>query len=173
MPYKDINKRREYDRKRYKRDRIKMLARKHEAYTYNYAYNKEKRDAYYLANKDRLNEAKRKWRREHYDEFYIQSLIDGARHRAKEKGLDFTITVNDIKLPTTCPVLGIPIYINKGGKSGKDNSPSLDRKDNSIGYVPDNTVVISYRANRLKSNGTVEEFRKIIDYMESNKPIHH
>lgn len=39
-------------------------------------------------------------------------------------------------------------------------------RDNNRGYVPGNIRVISNRANLLKSDATVEELRKVIDYME-------
>lgn len=50
-------------------------------------------------------------------------------------------------IPETCPVLGIPLTI--GGKRSP-SSPSLDRIDPALGYVPGNIRVISDRANRLK-----------------------
>lgn len=42
------------------------------------------------------------------------------------------------------------------------NSFSLDRIIPGKGYVVGNVRIISWRANQLKSNGTVEEFEKII-----------
>lgn len=35
-----------------------------------------------------------------------------ARKRAKEKGLEFNITVDDIVIPETCPVFDIPLMPN-------------------------------------------------------------
>ena len=42
-----------------------------------------------------------------------------------------------------------------------DDSPSLDRIVSSLGYVKGNIRVISYKANRVKSNATLEELRKV------------
>ena len=92
-------------------------------------------------------------------------LIASAKHRAKKYGLDFNIDSSDIIIPEVCPVLGIPIFRNN--PQCKDNSPSLDRIDNSKGYVKGNVCVISFRANQLKNCGTLEEHKKIIQYMES------
>ncbi|MBB3990312.1 hypothetical protein [Croceicoccus naphthovorans] len=62
------------------------------------------------------------------------------------------------------PILGIPIYIAKGGRGGKDHSPSLDRIRPKLGYVPGNVIVISNRANRLKSDATIRELRDIASF---------
>ena len=62
-----------------------------------------------------------------------------------------------------CPVFNIKL--NTGNRL---NSPTLDRIDNNLGYVKGNIKIISSKANRLKNNGTLEEFKKIIDYIEKN-----
>ena len=86
-----------------------------------------------------------------------------ARRRAKEKGLEFSLSRDDIIIPENCPVLGIPLYRNAPKYS--DNTPALDRVDNSKGYIKDNIFVISFRANRIKNNATIEELKKIVEYM--------
>jgi hypothetical protein len=90
-------------------------------------------------------------------------MLQNARVRARRAGVPFTITVNDIVIPTHCPILGIPLF-PKQGRGGGENSPSLDRVHNSRGYVPGNVIVISNRANRLKSDATVEELRDIASF---------
>lgn len=87
-----------------------------------------------------------------------------AEIRAKKKKLEFNITKEDIMIPDICPVLGIPIY--RDLSSLQDNSPTLDRIDIKKGYIKGNVCVISNKANRIKSNGTIEDHRKIIEYME-------
>lgn len=49
-----------------------------------------------------------------------------------------------------------------GGLKVGDNSPTLDRKDSTRGYVPDNVWVISHRANRMKNNATLEEMELLV-----------
>ena len=61
-----------------------------------------------------------------------------AKSRAKKRGTEFNIDKSDIDIPIICPILGIPIIkeYKKGKKNGPTpNSPSLDRVDNSKGYV--------------------------------------
>jgi hypothetical protein len=87
----------------------------------------------------------------------------GAKHSARRRELEFTITISDIVIPIFCPVLGLKLTRHSGGET----SPSLDRKNNTVGYTPDNIQVISSRANRLKSDSSVEEIEKILRYMKS------
>lgn len=94
-------------------------------------------------------------------------MVAGAKCRAKRKGLEFSITEEDIDIPMICPVLGIPLKKNK--TSGfHNNSPSLDRIDNNRGYVPGNVRVISNRANMLKCDATIEELEKVLEDMRAH-----
>lgn len=88
-----------------------------------------------------------------------------AKARAKKQGTPFNITPEDLTIPQVCPVLGIPLIHGKGAQ--RNNSPSVDRKIPALGYVEGNVQVISWRANDLKKNGTLEEFRRLIAYLES------
>lgn len=76
------------------------------------------------------------------------SEIRRIRHRAKERGLPFDLCVADIAVPTTCPVLGIPITL--GAPPRSPGLPSIDRIIPALGYVKGNVAVISWRANNLK-----------------------
>lgn len=93
----------------------------------------------------------------------IQSLLNSVRTRAKRAGITFDLTINDLIIPGVCPVLGIPISF--GDMKGRSNSPSVDRFDNAKGYTKDNIRIISYRANHLKSDGTLAEMEKVLRYM--------
>ena len=83
-----------------------------------------------------------------------------AKSRAKQSGLAFTISKEDIEIPTHCPVLGIPLEVHKGTSGGRDNSPALDRIDNNKGYERGNVVVISHLANMMKSSASPENLIK-------------
>ena len=106
-----------------------------------------------------------------------QPLHERARKRARQQGLEFSISRQHIIVPSECPVLGIPILI---GGPRSEHSPSLDRIDPARGYVPGNIRVISDKANRLKGkrdlahlmqlaeHGSVElrdDYRKVADYV--------
>jgi len=91
-------------------------------------------------------------------------MLVSARARAREKGLKFDLTKDDIPIPPICPVLGIPIRSNDGRHHA--NSPTLDRIHSRLGYVPYNVRVISYRANNLKSDMSIDECRLILKDLE-------
>ena len=92
-------------------------------------------------------------------------MLRQVKARAKRLGVSFNLTVEDILIPEVCPILGIPLFLGEGKLCS--NSPSLDRVDNSIGYLSGNVRVISFKANRYKSDLTIEEVRKLLNYMES------
>lgn len=89
----------------------------------------------------------------------INPMLDRAKTRAKLKNIELNITRADINIPELCPILGIKIF--KGVSISCDNSPSLDRIDNTKGYIKGNVRVISQRANQLKNEASFEEYEKI------------
>lgn len=84
-------------------------------------------------------------------------LFNAARMRARKYGHEFSITLKDVLIPEICPLLGIKIERRRGGHGPKDSSPSLDRLDNSGGYVKGNVWVISWLANKMKATATNEQ----------------
>ncbi len=79
-----------------------------------------------------------------------------AQHkcRAKKKGLEFSIILEDLYLPEYCPILGVKLdYSRNPGR----HSPSIDRIDNSKGYIKGNVIVVSVKANAMKSDATFNE----------------
>lgn len=90
-------------------------------------------------------------------------LLRHAKERANKTGAEFDLDVADIRIPVTCPILGIPL--ERGIGKRHDGSPTLDRIDPSKGYVRGNVAVLSHRANLYKNDGTSEEHRKIAAWM--------
>lgn len=101
-------------------------------------------------------------------------LLASLKSRCQHHGYESDLTLEDIpQIPPYCPVLGIEIKKRRLGTFGKnrdDNSVSLDRVNPNLPYLKkyrNNLRIISWRANRLKSNGTVDEFEKITRYMRN------
>lgn len=74
--------------------------------------------------------------------------------------------INTFSIPKVCPALGIELDYNVSGYR-LDNSPSLDRINNEIGYTLDNIHIISMRANRIKNDATIEELQLLTNYLLS------
>jgi len=79
-------------------------------------------------------------------------LFTHAKYRAKKYNLPFEIKIEDIFIPKYCPLLGIKLECNAGTGSIKNNSPTLDKIIPEMGYIKGNIWVISWKANRIKSN---------------------
>lgn len=93
-----------------------------------------------------------------------------AKQRCKKSGREFTIKVEDIKIPHNCPVLGIELNMNVGKSGAYYNSPSLDRIDNRKGYTPDNIQVISQRANAMKHSASNVDLHSFAKWVLANVP---
>ncbi len=78
-------------------------------------------------------------------------LLGSARARAKHKGVACDLVVDDIAIPTVCPILGVPLV------KGTYYAPSIDAIDPTGPYTKSNIQVISHKANAMKNNATVEE----------------
>lgn len=86
---------------------------------------------------------------------FIHAMWKAAKVRAESKGIEFNIEESDITIPDKCPLLETPLVF--GTKDSYDYSPSLDRIDNTKGYIKGNIWVISKKANTMKSSATFEE----------------
>ena len=113
-----------------------------------------------------------KWGPNWQDEEWRKSAI---YHAMREKFLnkrnntykhEFTIEFGDLTFPTHCPVLGIELDYFADSRS--ENSPSFDRIDPKLGYVKGNVAIISWRANRIKNDGTAEEHEKIAKFIRQS-----
>lgn len=118
-------------------------------------------------SRDRTKEWEATKKRRSTPEGWAKSRIHYIKHRAKKKGLDFDLTWKDIVPEKTCPVFHIPFDFNSFGKPGATPyAPSVDRKDNTKGYIKGNVFVISNRANLLKKDATSLEMAQLLKYME-------
>lgn len=101
----------------------------------------------------------------------VSCLLKNARDRARLHSVIFNLHEDHIPmpLPTHCPVLGLELTYPGAGGGRRPGSASLDRLDNSRGYVPGNVAIMSWRANKLKSDATLQELRALVAYMERQR----
>ena len=90
-----------------------------------------------------------------YRKNIVHTIWKRAKSRALKNNLEFNIEESDIIIPDICPLLEIPIIL--GDKNNYENTPSLDRIDNSKGYIKGNIWVISKKANSMKNSATFKE----------------
>jgi hypothetical protein len=98
----------------------------------------------------------------------FKSLWSQLKASAKKRHIPFNLKPNDIDtlgIPITCPVLNIPLQFHK--VKAKDNSISFDRIDSTKGYTLENLIIVSQRVNKLKSNATLEEMKKIVQFYDN------
>ena len=96
-------------------------------------------------------------------------LLQKAKARAKEKGLPFDLIETDIVIPKVCPIFGF--RLERGvTKTICPTSPTLDRINNAKGYTKNNVWVISWRANDLKGNSTLEELETLVRVWREKLP---
>lgn len=141
--------------------------------------NPEEYRLYYENNRDKFREACRKHdatpeRKTSKAKQYQQTksrqpeyiMLKNAQARANHLGLEFSIMSEDIIIPPVCPLFLIPLYVKTGGNGPGPNSPTLDRIDNSKGYVKGNVSVISHKANTCKRDMNIEEVERLLKYMK-------
>lgn len=103
--------------------------------------------------KDRIYQQKRDSRIRNFR----HCMWKAAKTRAEKRGIEFNIGEEDIIIPDVCPLLNIPLSF--GTKEDYNNSPSLDRIDNTKGYIKGNIWVISKKANTMKNSASLEELQ--------------
>lgn len=98
----------------------------------------------------------------------IYIMFTSSKTRAKKDNVPHDIDPvwmkENLGTPDICPVLGIPIEWDND--STNDNSPSLDKFYPDKGYVKGNVQIISYRANRIKNDGSPEEWLKVAEWCQ-------
>ena len=144
---------------------------------------KQRCRVWYLRNKEHANAANSAWgkvNRHKHREYYLtwerrhplRAMYQRSKSNAKQRKLEFTLTLEDLTWPTHCPILGIELVYERDKKEPhRDNYPTIDRWDNSKGYVSGNVFVISWRANRMKWHSTVEELEAIVQYMRERPSL--
>lgn len=105
----------------------------------------------------------------YYHRTRINTIRNAAKARAKKSDIPFDLSLDYLVSiypeVSICPIFGVQMVWNS--MSGpRSNSPSLDRIHPAIGYVEGNVVWICHRANRIKSDATLDELKKLVDFYE-------
>lgn len=98
-------------------------------------------------------------------ELYSTQRAKFRQKKANRKDWDWTVTFGELTWPTHCPILGMEI--DYFAEITQENSCSFDRIDSTKGYITGNVQIISWRANRIKNDGTAAEHELIAQYLRS------
>ena len=129
----------------------------------------EYRKQYYLQNKEQLNKQSKNYYEKNKQKITAKindtlnknpqkSLWMRSKISSKKRGIEFSLLIEDINIPEYCPYLGIKLRYDATSSRAHDKM-SVDRIDNTKGYVKGNVQVISDLANRMKNNSTLEELK--------------
>lgn len=116
---------------------------------------REYQSQWYQENKETIKARYKRYREEHT----INAIFAGRKSLAKSKGIEFTITIDQIEIPDCCPILKVPFQRHT------QHAMSLDRIDPKKGYIPGNVQVLSRRANAMKNDASPEELLKFADWI--------
>lgn len=152
------------------RQRIKQVLDKHIP-EWHEVYGKAVRDQEARAQFEHLQQwRQRKWGttdKTTVDDLYWtqREKFKAKKNNARLSGHVWEIEFGDLVWPTHCPILGMELNYYAVG-TVVEASPSFDQIIPGKGYIPGNVQVISWRANRLKNNGTWQEHQLIAEYMK-------
>ena len=128
---------------------------------------------YRADNKEKIRDMKRKYVSNYSNiKKYTDVTIPFLSYKIgkmKERSNDVTLTAEEllelIPKDLKCPVFGTKFSFGKGHNwKYKQNSMSVDRIDNNKGYHKDNVVIVSSKANTMKSSATLKELYQVADF---------
>ena len=103
---------------------------------------------------------------------YVQECIrrnlQSIRKRAKKKGLEIDIDIDYLKSifpkDNICPVLGTKMSFME---EGIVTSPSVDRINPKGGYTKDNIIWVSYKANSIKQDASLQDIKNVYEFYKA------
>lgn len=143
-----------------------------------YSSVKEKQNIWYQNNKDKARINNLKYRQSHREicaereKIYknslngrIRGLLVSSKKYAQQRNQEFSITYDDVldlwnKQQHLCAISKVEMQLDSGTRKNKNYFRiSIDRIDNSIGYVKNNIQLVCFAVNQIKSDFTLDEFK--------------
>ena len=94
------------------------------------------------------------------EEKTIGYILRNVKYSAKRRGIEYSLSMGDINIPTHCPLLNIPLEyrdLSVPADFNNNNWATVDRIDNTKGYVPGNVWIISRLANNMKNSASLDQ----------------
>ena len=93
----------------------------------------------------------------------IKKMICKKRYAAKKEGYAFNLDYTDLVKSKYCPILGIKLSYDN--PKLMDNSATIDRLNNDLGYIKGNVWNISKLANCMKANSKFWHRCKFVNWV--------
>jgi hypothetical protein len=135
----------------------------------------EERRAYHRDYKRKNAEKSHRWGKEKYqrrkDGQPEMLLLKNCRARAVKKGLKYDLSPEWIRArwDAGCELTGLP-FERKDGRGHGPRSASIDRIDNTIGYLPANCRLVLTCVNMMKHTDTEERMIEVIRALSRKFP---
>jgi len=131
---------------------------------------REKRRNQYAKNPEAGRAACRRWGLKNP----ATKLLQQCRQSAKRRGQECTITVEMIDAmlgPMTCSATGLPLTLqNDSGSVRNPWAPSVDRFDNSKGYVPGNVRIVCAIFNMMRADWSDDALLRVVKVLADRAP---
>lgn len=101
----------------------------------------------------------KQWKYDDLRGYKIYRMLQHAKERAKKQNVPFNITeedFNSFRELDYCPVFPW-IELSWDNPKLADDSPTIDKIVPKLGYVPGNVRILSWRANRIKLDSSIDE----------------
>lgn len=167
----------EYNQQYYLKNKDKILEKEKERYQKRKPQKSTKAKEWYNKNKDKVKQSQQDYYKENKEKVLVRTkqqylsnipgsfekrLLNSARNRAKRSNLDFNLSLQDIVIPNLCVYLNIPLTTIVGKGKVMSNA-SIDRIDSTKGYTKDNIQIISWKANIMKQDASIETLIKFAE----------
>lgn len=108
------------------------------------------------------------WKDNNPKRTWIGSATRDARRRAVKKGVPYNLTIDYVMgiAADSCPIFNTP-FVWRGNKQVGEKSPTLDRIVPALGYVIGNVVVISSKANNIKSAYIATDIFTVAEWLQT------
>lgn len=155
------------------KERLSEYKKKYESSPERKALKSQKDREYREKNSERLSAQRAEYReknreliRENARKYYKEKpecfVLHNIKTRAKKNGVPFDLVAEDLLAPEFCPVLGMRLERSSNPNGGvTDCAPTVDRLIPELGYVRDNIIIVSHKANRIKNDSTIEELEAV------------
>ena len=166
-----------YNKKHYAKNKEAIAAQKKQYNIENKEAIADQKKHYYVENKEAISDYQKQYYAENREaiaayraENRAKHMLQSARRRAKAKGLDLNITESYIQTLLDSAMFNNSLCSFSGCMSlegDRWSTPSLDRIDNTEGYVTGNVQIIPTLSNTRKSNFTHEQILEAYDLFKT------